>query len=106
MCNGAAAIISQPRGRNPPVKGADLEESQVSRNTEKAGPGDATRIHNRVKSEACHNPIHLNKPFTHFLLKPLTKSLLLIYTSVLVATHTDQSFQGPAQISTLSSWFP
>lgn len=103
MISGAATIIWQPRGRNPSVNGADLEESQVTRNIEKVGPGDTISVSNKVRPEASSIPIHLHKPFICFLLKPLTKNLSLIYTFVLVETHTDKPLRS-TYISNVNSF--
>lgn len=82
MTSGATAIW-QPRGRSPSVNGADLQETHIISN-----------VSNKVRSEASSIPIPLHKPFICLLLKPLIKNLSLIYTFVLVETHTDKPLRS------------
>lgn len=83
MTSGAAAIIWQPRERSPSVNGADLQETHIISN-----------VANKARSEASSIPIPLHKPFMCLLLKPLIKNLSLIYTFVLVETHTDKPLRS------------
>lgn len=82
VTSGAAAMW-QPRGRSPPVNGADLQETHI-----------ISTVSNKVRSEASSIPIPLHTPFICLLLKPLIKNLSLIYTFVLVETHTDKPLRS------------
>ena len=72
------------------MRGTDLEESQVIRNTKTFGPGDTISTSNQVRPEASSTSIHLLKPFTQFLHKPLKICHQFIHV-FLAETHTHKS---------------